>query len=60
MIDIEELTKDDKLRDVIFEDEFVKRRGHICSWNDRFIFVDYGISIGASGIATDPENLYFA
>jgi len=59
MIDIKELTKKDKMKDVIFDDGGLRQRGLIHSWNDRFILVDYGFSIG-KGIPTDPENLDWA
>ena len=32
--------------------------GHITSWNEKFIFVNYGTTDGY-GVATDPKDLYF-
>ena len=36
----------------------LKEDGHITSWNDTYIFVDYGDSCGR-GKATRPEDLEF-
>ncbi len=59
MIDIKELTKNDDRRNVVYTDGVGdKESGYITSWNDKFIFVDYGESCGR-GIATNPKDLEF-
>ena len=59
MIDPNSLTKDDKNRNVTYIDGVGnKEYGHITSWNDVYIFVDYGTSCGR-GIATSPDDLTF-
>lgn len=55
MIDLKKLKPADKGRDVMYsgqEDE----EGVITSWNDKFIFVDYG---NGNGVATEPKDLRF-
>lgn len=60
MINIEKLTELHKNRNVVYTDGTGDiEEGHITSWNDRFIFVDYGKSCGR-GIATDPNDLEFS
>ena len=59
MICIEDLVDSDKGRAVVYtdydrNDEF----GHITSWNNHFIFVDYGTSCGR-GISTPAHALKF-
>jgi hypothetical protein len=57
MIDITTLRKEDAHRLVIYTDGTGDtEEGHITSWNDTFIFVDYGNSCGR-GIATSPYDL---
>ena len=59
MIDIKELTKEDIKRNVTYVDGIGDiEQGYITSYNDKFIFVDYGKNCGR-GIATNPEDLYF-
>ena len=59
MIDIKELTKEDIKRNVTYVDGTGDiEQGHITSFNDTYIFVDYGKNCGR-GIATKPEDLYF-
>jgi hypothetical protein len=58
MIKIENLKESDKGRSVTYTDGVGdKEFGHITSWNQRFIFVDYGHSGDQGGIATDPKDL---
>ncbi len=60
MIKIENLTKEHKNRQVVYTDGTGEtEEGHITSWNDTYIFVDYGNSCGR-GIATDPKDLDFS
>ena len=60
MIKIEKLKEEHKNRNVIYTDGTGSiEEGHITSWNDRFIFVDYGHNCGR-GIATDPRDLEFS
>ena len=60
MIDINNLTKKDEGRNVVYIDGAGDvEEGHITSWNKRFIFVDYGSSCGR-GIATYPNDLRFS
>ena len=57
MIDVEKLKDNDKQRAVIYTDGTGDtEEGHITSWNDMYIFVDYGNSCGR-GIATSPTDL---
>ena len=57
MINIKTLIRDDQNRSVIYTDGTGETEsGYIPSWNDRFIFVDYGNSCGR-GVATSPEDL---
>ena len=59
MIILENLKEQDKGRSVIYTDGTGdKEDGHITSWNDEFVFVDYGKSNGR-GIATSSEDLDF-
>jgi len=59
MIVLANLEDKDKNRQVTYVDGTgEKEYGHITSWNDKFIFVDYGNSCGR-GIATDPNDLFF-
>ena len=59
MINIKELKTKDVKRNVTYIDNMGnKEYGHITSWNENFIFVDYGYSCGR-GIATSPEDLEF-
>jgi len=59
MINIKELTEEDIKRAVIYTGGAGEiEQGHITSYNDTFIFVDYGKNCGR-GIATSPEDLYF-
>jgi len=55
MIKIKDLTKDDKGRYVNYSGH-EEQIGTITSWNDKFIFVDYG---NGAGTATSPEDLRF-
>ena len=58
-IDIEKLTQLDVGRNVVFDKGGVgEELGHITSWNDVNVFVDYGYSCGR-GIASSPERLDF-
>ena len=57
MIKIEDLKDTDKGRSVTYTDGVGETEfGHISSWNEKFIFVDYGNSCGR-GIATSPSDL---
>ena len=59
MIDIKNLTEEDIKRTVIYTDGTGEiEQGYITSYNDKFIFVDYGKNCGR-GIATRPEDLKF-
>ena len=59
MINIKELKKEDIKRAVIYKNGVGEiEQGYITSWNNRFIFIDYGNSCGR-GIATDPYDLEF-
>ena len=63
MINIKELKDNDVKRAVIYISNFMNgtgevEQGHITSWNDKYIFVDYGKNCGR-GIATDPYDLEF-
>ena len=59
MIDIDKLKEEDKGRSVTYIDGIgQKEYGHITSWNEKFIFVDYGKNCGR-GTATDPNDLHF-
>lgn len=72
MIEISNLTKEDKGRVVHFEDENVPEYlecGIIKSWNDHYIFVQYFVifrgerlikNCGETAAATDPHSLTFA
>ncbi|GMO33951.1 MAG: hypothetical protein Ta2B_14450 [Termitinemataceae bacterium] len=57
MIDISKLTEKDKGRAVTFELSEVRENGFISSWNDRFIFVKYGVNPQSK--ATLPVDLQF-
>jgi|SaaInlStandDraft_3_1057020.scaffolds.fasta_scaffold677915_1 hypothetical protein len=59
MIDIKTLNEKDIGRQVVYSTYNEKEEGHITSFNDKFIFVDYGSSCGR-GIATDPQDLDFS
>ena len=57
MIDLNSLENKDIRRLVVYTDGVGNREeGTLTSWNDRFIFVDYGNTCGR-GIATDPKDL---
>ncbi|KKM68672.1 hypothetical protein LCGC14_1458590 [marine sediment metagenome] len=57
MIDLKTLKDSDMKRLVVYTDGTGdKQEGHITSWNNVFIFVDYGKSCGR-GEATDPRDL---
>jgi hypothetical protein len=63
MINITKLTEEDKNRQVKYTpfegcDNDLLEYGHITSWNDTYVFVDYGNSCGR-GIATEPRDLDF-
>jgi len=59
MIEIEKLTKEDIRRNVVYTDGIGNREsGYITSFNDKYIFVDYGNSCGR-GIATSSRDLEF-
>lgn len=59
MIDIKKLVKDDVGREVVYTSYGPKiEEGKITSWNDIYIFVDYGKRFGA-GDATSPMDLAF-
>ena len=59
MIDIKELTEEDIKRSVTYVDGTGDiEQGYITSYNDKFIFVDYGKNCGR-GTATRPEDLFF-
>ena len=63
MIDIKKLQDSDVKRAVVYISNYINgtgetEQGHITSWNDKFIFVDYGNSCGR-GIATEPDDLNF-
>lgn len=59
MIDIGKLKNKDIGKSVIYTDGTGDtEEGHITSWNNKFIFVDYGNSCGR-GIATYPSDLRF-
>lgn len=59
MININELTENDKGRGVVYEPYPGGKLedGVITSWNDRYIFVSYNYT--GRGIATPPEKLEF-
>jgi len=64
MIDLASLREEDKGRNVIYKpfegcDNSLREEGHITSWNEIYIFVDYGHSCGR-GIATSPNDLEFS
>lgn len=60
MIYIKNLTEEDRCREVTYTDGTgAKEFGHITSWNEVNIFVDYGNSCGR-GIATYPCDLSFS
>ena len=60
MIVLSNLEDKDVNRNVVYSDGTGEtEEGHITSWNDKFIFVDYGNSCGR-GIATDPLDLTFS
>lgn len=60
MINIQTLNDKHKGREVVYSDRRKRQIefGKITSWNNTFIFVDYGASNGR-GIATRPEDLKF-
>ena len=59
MINIQELEPKDIKRAVVYTDNLGNsEEGYITSWNDKYIFVDYGDNCGR-GIATIPNNLEF-
>ena len=58
MIKIENLKEKDKGRKVIYNGHAATEEGYISSWNDKYVFVDYGKNCGR-GIATDPKDLDF-
>jgi hypothetical protein len=59
MIKINSLKDEDVKRAVVYVDGVGNReQGYITSWNDTYVFVDYGHSCGR-GIATDPLDLIF-
>jgi hypothetical protein len=55
MIDIGELTENDKGASVVYENGYKREFGVVSSWNDHFIFVKYGGSQQSQ--ATSPEHL---
>lgn len=58
-MNISELTDSDKGRHVIYTAHHGEREsGVISSWNDRYVFVRYGM--GSTAAATDPSQLEFA
>ena len=60
MIFIENLTEEHIGRNVIYTDGTGDtEEGYITSWNQTYIFVDYGKSCGR-GIATSPGDLNFS
>jgi len=60
MININELTKDDINRPIIYTDnKSSEEYGYLVSWNDKYIFIDYGFVRTEGGVATSPENLAF-
>ena len=60
MIDLNNLTKEDKHRFVVYKSDTDKEDyGEITSWNDTFIFVRYVSSRNENGVATNPEDLRF-
>jgi len=56
MIDLKKLKPEDTGREVMYSGQIEDEEGVITSWNDKFIFVDYG---NGHGIATDPKDLRF-
>jgi hypothetical protein len=58
MINIKELTEKDIGRSVVYTAYNHKEYGHITSFNEKYIFVDYGKNCGR-GTATDPKDLKF-
>ena len=60
MIEIKKLEEQHKHRNVVYTDGTGDiEEGYITSWNNKFIFVDYGKSCGR-GIATYPDDLKFS
>ena len=60
MIDITKLIESDKGRGVVYTDGVGNlEQGVITSWNDMYIFVNYGSHCMGRGIATRPEDLNF-
>ena len=60
MIDIKELTESDLGRGAVYAGGVGKKeQGVITSWNDVYIFVNYGSYCMGRGIATRPEDLEF-
>ena len=61
MIPISRLKKSNigkEVKYVCYPGSSKKEIGHITSWNDKYIFVNYGTTDGY-GVATRPEDLYF-
>ncbi len=69
MIELRQLTENDKGREVIYRSFYKDERGIISSWNDHFVFVRYeryGYRLHgeepryqATAAATCPEDLEF-
>jgi len=61
---INDLTENDKGRQVIYTphhstpDNPDTEAGVISSWNEKYVFVRYGM--GSTAAATDPDQLHFA
>lgn len=61
MINIKKLTEKDIGRNVTYIDGTGhKEFGRITSWNNKFIFVDYGPHCCGRGHATSPEDLVWS
>ncbi|MFA5133072.1 MAG: hypothetical protein WC444_07135 [Candidatus Paceibacterota bacterium] len=58
MINIHELTENDKGRLVVYGTGTFKEEGVLTSWNGTYIFVKYGQDVGSK--ATRPEDLSFS
>jgi len=57
-MDIDELKPQDVGRNVTYTANHGEREhGVISSWNDKYVFVRYGM--GSTAAATDPEQLSF-
>ena len=59
MIRISRLKKSDIEKEVTYVDRLGNKEiGNITSWNEKYIFVNYGTTDG-HGVATDEKDLYF-